>query len=66
MDVWPKSIKMQSVYENKIYTRGRRMNPDCPACNSVLVEIRAGLYCWNTKCTHYGQKVIACCEGGEC
>ncbi len=42
------------------------MNPDCPLCNSVLVEIRAGLYCWNKKCTHYGQKVIACCEGGEC
>ena len=42
------------------------MNPDCPSCNSTLLEIRAGLYCYNEKCTHFKQKVIACCEGGEC
>jgi len=42
------------------------MNPPCPACNGVLVEIRAGLYCYNKDCTHYKQKVIACCEGGAC
>ena len=39
------------------------MNPPCPACNGVLLEIRAGLYCYNKDCTHYKQKVIADSEG---
>lgn len=43
-----------------------RMNPDCPVCNSILLEIRAGLYCDNDKCPQYKQKVVACCEGGAC
>ena len=42
------------------------MNPDCPVCNSVLIEVRAGLYCYNKFCPQYKQKVVACCEGGAC
>ena len=42
------------------------MNPDCPVCNSVLLEIKAGLYCYNESCPQYKQKVVACCEGGFC
>jgi|TARA_B100000927_G_scaffold288700_1_gene283745 hypothetical protein len=42
------------------------MNPGCPVCNSILLEIKAGLYCYNESCPQYRQKVIACCEGGAC
>jgi hypothetical protein len=40
--------------------------PDCPICNTSLLEIHAGLYCDNSKCMGYKQKVVACCEGGAC
>ena len=46
--------------------RNKGLNPDCPVCQSVLLEIKAGLYCYNDKCPQYKQKVVACCEGGFC
>ena len=58
---------VQEFSKSSYYSNRRRgMNPPCPACNGVLLEIRAGLYCYNKDCTHYKQKVIACCEGGAC
>jgi len=44
--------------------RNKELNPPCPVCNSVLVDIRAGLYCYTPTCPAYMQKAIACCEGG--
>jgi hypothetical protein len=46
--------------------RNKGLNPDCPVCQSVLLEIKAGLYCYNDKCPQFKQKVVACCEGGFC
>jgi len=43
-----------------------RMNPPCPICQATLFERHAGLYCYNAKCPAFSQKVVACCEGGEC
>ena len=38
---------------------------NCPVCQILLIEIHAGLYCYNKSCIVYKQKAIACCEGGE-
>jgi hypothetical protein len=43
-----------------------RMNPPCPICQATLFERHAGLYCYNAKCPAFSQKVVACCEGGDC
>jgi hypothetical protein len=40
--------------------------PNCPVCNSILFEVKAGLYCYNKNCIQFKQKVVACCEGGFC
>ena len=40
------------------------MTCECPGCRHSLFEKSAGLYCYNDKCPAFGQKVIACCEGG--
>ena len=39
-------------------------NAECPVCRHTLFEKNAGLYCYNAKCPAFGQKAIACCEGG--
>jgi len=38
---------------------------NCPICRKQLLEIHAGLYCYNVNCILYKQKAVACCEGGE-
>jgi len=43
-----------------------RMTTECPVCRHTLFEKNAGLYCYNYRCPAYGQKAIACCEGGPC
>ena len=31
-----------------------------------MQEKHAGLYCLNKQCPAFGQKTVACCEGGAC
>ena len=38
----------------------------CPLCQKWMIEKHGGLYCLNKHCPAFGNKTVACCEGGAC